>query len=213
MSVPAFAWAIEKGIELCLSPSERLLLLYMADQANCSGVFCTGQPKMVEATGLCLRTVRTLIPRLAQRHLISIDARPGLPTTYRIMRQPNGVDTPATIAAPARDAAPAKAAQTPATIAAPPRQPLPDHPGKISTPPRQLTTGTPATIAPDPYLPKKRTQDARAPAREEGKIFEGREEGPPPPTPPPPDTTADWFNDPKPETIKKNQQETEEKEK
>jgi hypothetical protein len=85
MSAPAFAWAFEKGHELGLTSSQLVLLLYMADQANCreGDGFFTGQPRLAKYTRLTERTIRELIPQLAALGLIRVTATSGKPTTYR----------------------------------------------------------------------------------------------------------------------------------
>lgn len=159
MSVPAFAWAIEKGMELGLSPSLRLLLIYMADQADGNGVFHTGQPRLAKGTGLTERTIRTLIPQLAELRLISVDAKPGKGTVYRLLRQPNGADTPEVASAPEALTAPEMVAvhttPTPEVASAPEVA----DPGNLRHRPRKLTAATPETISANPLrVPKEDTQ-------------------------------------------------------
>ena len=133
MSAPAFAWAIEQGFLRDLKPSDRLLLQYLADQADVNGECFPGQERIRKYTGLALRTIRAGIPRLAAEGLIWVEERQGYVTHYRLNRATNGIDP-----------------------APPPRQNVTGDPGKMSptTPansyrvpgiePRQNVTGTPA---------------------------------------------------------------------
>jgi hypothetical protein len=184
MSAPAFAWAFERGHELGLTSSQLLLLLYMADQSNCSGSFYTGQPRMVKYTRLSVRTVRDQIPQLEALGLIQVMATPGKPTLYHLLMQPVGE---AATAAPANGAGRANGAATPATTAALPRQPLPVHPGNLRRQPRQNLHATPATTAGDPLVTQEEDPKKRASAQEGGGFKNSEPQGgTPPPTPPPP---------------------------
>jgi hypothetical protein len=156
MSAPAFAWAFERGHELGLTSSQLLLLLYMADQSNCSGSFYTGQPRMVKYTRLSVRTVRDQIPQLEALGLIQVMATPGKPTLYHLLMQPVGE---ATTAAPANGAGRADgAALTPATTAG--------HPGNLRRQPRQNLHATPATTAADPLGTQEEDPKTRVRAQE-----------------------------------------------
>lgn len=194
MSIPAFAWALDRGVELDLTPSERLVLIYLADQANGKKFCFCGQPRIVKYTGLAMRTVRAVIHRLAKLQLIRVDAKPGCATHYHILRP----DTPAN-GGGVDDHTPANEhGDTPANGAGAPRQDVPDHPGKSCAEPRHITTGTPANGSPDPYCTQEETLSARAPAREGKVLNSGKEATAPPPAPPPapqPAGTTDGFND------------------
>lgn len=181
MSIPAFAWALEQGVELCLTPSERLVLIYLADQANGERFCFCGQPRIMKFTGLAMRTVRSVIHSLEKRQLIRVEAKPGYATHYHILRP----DTPANGAMAANDTPANQRRDTPANGAGAPRQNVPDHPGKSCTEPRHITTGTPAKCPTDPSITQEETLSARARARE-GKISDsGKEATAPPPAPPP----------------------------
>ena len=191
MSAPAFAWAFEKGHELGLSSSQLMLLLYMADQANCKGWFFTGLPRMAKYTRLSVRTIRDLIPVLAGQGLIRVDAKPGKPTMYYVLRQPQGEEA---TAAPAAGAGRANGAGQ-ASASPQPRQPLPHHPGNSRHAPRQSSPPTPAATAPDPISTQVKTLDARE-AREAKVLDSGKEEGGTPPPAPQPDTPPGSTPDP-----------------
>ena len=99
MSAPAFAWAMEQGASLRLSPSERLVLLYLADKANGSRVCWPGQETIERFTGLAQKTIRAAIAGLVRAALIAVDKRPGIVTRYHILRpvtpvNGSGVDQP-----------------------------------------------------------------------------------------------------------------------
>ena len=191
MSAPAFAWAFEQGYRLGLTSSQLLLLLYMADQANCAGQFYTGQPRLVKYTRLSVRTVRQLIPQLRELGLIQVQAVPGHPTLYQIARQPLGeavTAAQAATASPANGAAPANAAGvTPAATAAQPRQSLPDHPGNLRHIPRQNLHATPAATAADPLVTQEEDPKTRVSTREAAGFKNSEPQGgTPPPAPPVP---------------------------
>ncbi len=86
MSAPAFAWALERGASLSLKPAERLVLLYLADMANGERVCWPGQPTIMRFTGLKMTTVRAAVRQLAAKHLIAVEAQPGIVTRYHILR-------------------------------------------------------------------------------------------------------------------------------
>jgi helix-turn-helix protein len=180
MSAPAFAWAFERGHAMNLSSSQLLLLLYMADQANCVGEFFTGQARMAKFTRLCIRTVRELVPQLEALGLIACFATPGKPTLYRILRQPQGEATiaaqataageePIAAQAPCAAHTPAATAANLSTAPAATAGGNGPHPGNSAQAPRQLSAATPAATAADPLLPKKedpKPARAHAPVRE-----------------------------------------------
>lgn len=86
MSIPAFGWALEQGAKLKLRPSDRLLLLFLADQANGELVCWTGQPAIEHFTGLATNTVRAAVQRLSNMQLIRVESVPGKVTKYHILR-------------------------------------------------------------------------------------------------------------------------------
>ena len=169
MSVPTFAWAMEQGVRLGLTSSERLVLLYLADKANGERVCWPGQETIVRYTALSLRTVRMVIPALAGHGLISVEARPGIVTRYHILRP----DTPASghgangaNPGKATRGSPGKTAQaTPANGHGAPRQNSTPHPGKSCTEPRQNLHPTPANQRPEPLSEPSREPKTRADAR------------------------------------------------
>ena len=91
MSIPAFGWALARGVEHKLLPSDRLVLIYLADQANGARVCWPGQSMIERYTGLKNNTVRAAVNRLASLQLIRADMTPGKVTRYTVLRP----DTPA----------------------------------------------------------------------------------------------------------------------
>lgn len=86
MSAPAFAWALEQGAALGLTPAERLVLIYLADQANGDRFCFPGQPRIAKFTGLALRTVISVLKKLEDRQLIRAETASGRVTRYHIIR-------------------------------------------------------------------------------------------------------------------------------
>jgi hypothetical protein len=164
MSIPAFAWAMERGRALKLLPSERLVLIYLADMANGARVCWPGQETIVQFTGLALRTVRSAVDRLVGRGLIRVEDSPGRVMRYHILRD----DTPANddgVGKPNGQVVhnPGKSSQGKRSQ---PRQNVPTHPGNSCIEPRDISTETPAKCLTDPYLPKKETLERGACAPE-----------------------------------------------
>ena len=167
MSAPAFAWAMERGATLKLKPADRLVLLYLADMANGEKVCWPGQEKIVEFTGLALRTVRVSLQRLHGLQLIRAETRDGFVTRYHVLR----TDTPANH--------PGNSYQgTPANSLPLPRQIVPTHPGKSCSEPRQMVALTPANCPPDPFSTQEETLKTRVGAREgkQAKVEDSGEE-------------------------------------
>jgi hypothetical protein len=169
LSVPTFAWAMEQGVRLGLTSSERLVLLYLADKANGERVCWPGQETIVRYTALSLRTVRMVIPALVRYGLISVESRPGIVTRYHILRP----DTPANghganggNPGKTTRGSPGKAAHgTPANGHGAPRQNSTPHPGKSCTEPRAILHLTPANQHPEPLSEPSREPKTRADAR------------------------------------------------
>ena len=196
MSAPAFAWALERGATLALRPSDRLVLLYLADMANGVKVCWPGQPLIERYTGLKNNTVRAAVNRLAALQLIRVEATPGRVTRYHILRP----DTPAngTGVTPANEHR-----VTPANGDRAPPQNSTGHPLNCGGGPPQKGALTPANGHTDPSYTQEEDPKTRAHAREEGKILSfGRkkEGGTRPPAPPttsgsgPPRPPPDDFN-------------------
>ena len=184
MSVPAFAWALERGRTLDLSPACRLVLIYLADMANGERVCWPGQETIADFTGLAVRTVRTAIHGLAELQLIRVDAKPGFAARFHILRP----DTPAN-SAEVKASHPGRMSRaTPANGADHPRQNVPTHPGTSLQEGRHITTVTPANGADDPSITQVRDPKRRASAPEARKDSQNSEPqgGTPPPAPPPP---------------------------
>jgi len=184
MSVPAFAWALERGRTLGLSPACRLVLIYLADMANGERVCWPGQETIADFTGLAVRTVRSAIHGLAELQLIRVDARSGFAARFTILRP----DTPAN-GAEVTPSHPGKMSQgAPANGAGVGEHVLPGGVGTSLQGGRHITTVTPANGADDPSYTQVRDPKRRASAPEAGKVLKfGKKEegGTPPPAPPP----------------------------
>jgi len=181
MSIPAFAWAFERGAALNLLAADRLVLIYLADKANGERVCWPGQETIVRFTGLALRTVRASLQRLEKAHLIRAEARGGCVTRYHIMR-----DTPANGNGVSQANS---AAVTPANgngVETGPRQMGPTHPGKSCAEPRQMVPPTPANGTPEPSSNQEENLDARerAQGKDQNSLEKGSEAQPPPESPP-----------------------------
>lgn len=193
MSAPAFAWALERGASLGLTPAERLVLIYLADMANGARVCWPSQPTIARFTGLALRTVIGTLRRLAEKQLIRADSSPGRLTKYHILRD----STPANGAGDTHAIQTVVAAPTPANGAVPPLQNVHPHPCTSRHEPLHITAPTPANGAGDPSKTQKRDPSARAPAREEGKILSSSNGSGTPPPAPANDATPDCGNEPR----------------
>jgi hypothetical protein len=216
MSIPAFAWAMERGATLKLAPADRLVLIYLADRANGALVCWPGQPSIERFTGLKNNTVRSAIRRLVEAQLIRVDAAPGLVAKYHILRP----DTPANgdVVTPAKRhrVTPANgtgvAARYPRKSdgGSPPQIGIGDPLNREAEPP-QMGSPTPANGTGEPSTNQVREPKTRAHAREEGSkdLSSGKKaEGTTPPTsappPPPPQTPtiaatqgrSDTYRDP-----------------
>ena len=162
LSAPAFAWALERGCALRLSPAQRLVLIYLADKANGARVCWPGQETIVRFTGLALRTVRSVIHELSKLQLIRVEATAGYVTKYHIIR----ADTPADGNGVDHNH-PGKSSQgTQANGNRAPRQNVSAHPGKRRPEPRDITTGTPAKCPPEPSINQEENLKTRTHVRE-----------------------------------------------
>lgn len=168
MSVPAFAWAIEQGFLHDLKPSDRLLLQYLADQADANYDCWPGQERIRKYTGLALRTIRAGLPRLAAEGLVKLEERQGIVTRYHLNIATNGVDP----APPPRQnvtgdpgklspTTPANSYRVPGNE---PRQSVTGTPANEHGGPRQMVTVTPANCHPDPL------RDPRKKERKEDRL-------------------------------------------
>jgi hypothetical protein len=189
MSIPAFGWALDQGARMKLRPSDRLLLLYLADQSSMTAqgeMLCrAGQERIVKFTGLAPNTVRAAAERLAKAQLIRVIAAVGMVTKYVILR-----GTPANGAG----VTPAKrAGVTPSNGAGVAPQNVAHHPSTDCVEPPHGLRLTPANRAPVPSSSQDYSPKSRAPAREAGRFENsGKQEGAAPPTAPPrpqPDAT------------------------
>ena len=192
MSVPAFAWALERGATLKLLAADRLVLIYLADLANGARVCWPGQPAIVRYTGLSAYTVLVSLKRLEARQLIRAEASPGRVTRYHILRQDtplNGTGGPPatpldyTVATPLND------------IGAPPKISR-GHPPNLEAEPPKIVVQTPLDQGDDPTSTQVRDPKSRAHAREAGKIlsFGKKQEDTAPPPVPPATPGSDDFN-------------------
>ena len=186
MSAPAFAWALERGATLALRPSDRLVLLYLADMANGLKVCWPGQPLIERYTGLKNNTVRAAINRLAVLQLIRVEGTPGKLTRYHILRP----DTPAN----GEGGTPANQHMvTPSNGAVVPPQSGIGHPLNCGGGPPQKGALTPANGHTDPLSTQVSDPKRRASAPEAGKILsfpEKQEARTPTPEPPTQATTS-----------------------
>lgn len=89
MTAPHFAWAFCQGRDRRLHPSERLVLLVLAERANGSRVCWPSLALIAEDTGLSKRTVHTMVHRLDEMGLIRISKR-RYSLMYQIMRPADG---------------------------------------------------------------------------------------------------------------------------
>lgn len=156
MSAPAFAWAMERGASLRLSPAERLVLLYLADKANGSRVCWPGQETIERFTGLALKTIRAAIAKLVDLSLIAVEKRPGIVTRYHILRPAtpvngSGVDHPD----PGKSSQGYPGNPSPTTPVNGTGVLTPD-PGKSDTEPRYILPVTPVNRRPEPVLNQER---------------------------------------------------------
>ena len=156
MSAPAFAWAMEQGASLRLSPAERLVLLYLADKANGSRVCWPGQETIERFTGLALKTIRAAIAKLVEVSLIAVEKRPGIVTRYHILRpvtpvNGSGVEHPD----PGKSSHGNPGNPSPPTPVNGTGVPIPD-PGKSDTEPRYILPVTPVNRRPEPVLNQER---------------------------------------------------------
>lgn len=164
MSAPAFAWALERGAALKLPPSERLVLIYLADMANGEKICWPGQTRIARYTGLALRTVISVLKKLADRQLIRVETSAGRVSRYHILR----TDTPANSAVVHEPTHANRPVVTPANGA------VVGHrtPANGGGEPLQTVQSTPANGADDPSS----TQE-EDPKRQVSEVFQDREEG------------------------------------
>jgi hypothetical protein len=126
----------------CREPSDKFVLLALADHANDDGVCYPSMHRLAERTGFALRTVRTAVRRLCEDGLLSVERNAGPRGCNLFTVFPEGGQ---------------------------PRQQLP--PGSRCTPatndplPRQPTVMTPATVAPEPLRTINEPSRARATGR------------------------------------------------
>jgi hypothetical protein len=99
--------------ETDLEPSQKLVMLSLADNANDQGVCWPSVANMVRKTGLSERTVQGVLAQLQELGHVTRQDRPGRSTIYSV--HPRAQDTPAAIAPPQQ------LRSTPATTAPHPR--------------------------------------------------------------------------------------------
>lgn len=153
MSIEAMTWAFKrKG----LTPTEKIVLLALADWANDDGECYPGQTTIAEKCDVSERTVRSVLARLIEWGLIDSEER-RRPDGYRTSNLYRLRTSPAN---PAAEASPAKSDDLTGKIAQPHRQLIagqepsvepPVEPSDLSpAPPSELSTG--ATVAQVQFL-------------------------------------------------------------
>ena len=178
MSIPAFGWALACGVEHKLRPSDRLLLLFLADQADrCTGMCrSAGQSRIEQFTGMDRKTIQAATARLAAIPLIRVTASPGLAIKYEVLcLSAPGNGTVVEMPHPGNMQHGAPGNGTVVT------------PGNGTDPPRETTPEPRETAPPSLLIPRKTLRKTRAPAREgEGSQTHQHPSAAPQPTPDPP---------------------------
>jgi hypothetical protein len=91
MSAPHFRWAMDQGRERSLPPSERLVLMVLAERANGARLCWPSYRQIAADTGLSQRTCQSAAHRLEAIGLIRRELR-GRLMHYHILRPANGSD-------------------------------------------------------------------------------------------------------------------------
>jgi len=80
-----------------LRPSERLVLLALADRCNGGGICWPGLADLAKRTGLCPRAIRATLRRLERHTLLVTYRRRGRTSRYHLLPEnaASGVNTPA----------------------------------------------------------------------------------------------------------------------
>jgi hypothetical protein len=158
MSAPAFAWAMERGAALSLSPSERLVLFCLADKLNATtGKCCPGQETIEYCTGLAPKTIRVAIAGLVKAALVTVDKRTGMVTHYHLQRPGTPVNGAGVDPGNPSRGNPGKSSHTtPVNGAGAPRQNVPTYPGTIFPEPQHILPPTPVKCAPEPLRNQER---------------------------------------------------------
>jgi hypothetical protein len=121
-----------------LTPSEKLVLLALADHSNDEGMSYPGKASLARKTSLCKRTVDAVVAKLAERGLLDVlvaqgaNRHGGISNRYLIKTaklNPPAAIAPRATTAPATVAA---AAIAPATVALHPVQSVPLPPAAIA---------------------------------------------------------------------------------
>ena len=178
MSIPAFGWALACGVEHKLRPSDRLLLLFLADQADRSTGLCrsAGQSRIEQFTGMDRKTIQAATARLAAIPLIRVTTAPGLAIKYEVLCAPapgNGTVVEMPYPGNVRHGAPGNGSVV--------------TPGNGTDPPREITPEPRETAPPSLLIPRKTLRKTRAPAREgEGSQTHQHPSVAPQPAPDPP---------------------------
>src|SRR3954466_6665065 len=132
-----WAWSVQG-----LNPVEKLVLVALADHANAKTLQCNpGLECLRKRTCASMRGIQYAISVLIGRDLVRRDLREGIGATYTLM-------TPATTAG----VTPATSAGVPSPNGADPH-PLPLQP----------LPGTPAMVAPEPFLNPKKKEEGNKP--------------------------------------------------
>lgn len=146
MSVRVISWVWEHSNT---EPTERLVLLAIADCANDAGAEAyPSLATLAKKTGLSIRSVQRALRRLVEcgELIVNANAGPHGCNRYRVTM------TPGTVSPPSESH----------PVAVSPRQadtPAHSHPTpvRVSPPPRQDVTPTPVTVSPEPSFNRKRT--------------------------------------------------------
>lgn len=156
MSVPAFAWAMQRGRQLNLPTAERMLLIAIADRANGTRACYAGQECLAEDTGLASRWVRVIARKLEQLGLIRMERR-GKAIHYHVLRPV------------VAEASSGERPQTPEPSSAKTPEPSSGKHRK-SVPVRRANTGTqrqkyrkPVPVIPEPSSDKPESNQEREP--------------------------------------------------
>ena len=188
MSIPAFGWALEQGKRLRLRPSDRLVLVFIADQANVEGICRSASQERIHAfTGLKRKTIQAATSRLIEAQLIRVIAAVGLVTKYEILRPITPVNGAAVGPGKRARGTPVKRTMVaPVNGAVVEEQKGPYHPGKTAPEPRSNGPVTPVKGDPVPSSSQESSPKKREEASKD--LSAGKKEGGgSPPTPP---TTA-----------------------
>lgn len=115
-----------------LTPTQKLVLLSLADNANDQGECYPSIAQIAARTCLSIRAVRVAVRSLEDSGIVESAARSGTSTTYLLNVEPRQ--------------------EMPTRQQVPPRQEMPTTPARRAAPPRQQVPPTPAAGAAEPSL-------------------------------------------------------------